>query len=59
MHPRTLEELGWPEIRSALAQRCRLPAGRERALTLPFLPDAAAVVFLSADSGWATLQLSR
>lgn len=42
MHPRTLEELGWPEVLSALAQRCRLPAGRARALALPFQPDAAA-----------------
>src|SRR5512145_2282935 len=42
-HPRTLEELGWPEILAALAGRCRLPAGRARALTLPFQPDAAAV----------------
>jgi DNA mismatch repair protein MutS2 len=42
-HPRTLEELGWPEILAALAQRCRLPAGRARALDLPFLPDGAAV----------------
>jgi len=43
MHERTLEELGWPEILSALAERCRLPAGRARALALPFQPDAAAV----------------
>jgi len=42
-HTRTLEELGWPEILNALSQRCRLPAGRARALALPFLPDAAAV----------------
>lgn len=42
-HARTLEELGWPEILNSLAQRCRLPAGRGRALSLPFLPDAAAV----------------
>ncbi|HSM92926.1 MAG TPA: Smr/MutS family protein [Anaeromyxobacteraceae bacterium] len=41
-HTRTLEELGWPEILEALAQRCRLPAGRARAHALPFLPDAAA-----------------
>src|SRR5512143_2619481 len=43
MHPRTLEELGWPEILNALAERCRLPAGRARAHALPFQPDAAAV----------------
>jgi DNA mismatch repair protein MutS2 len=43
MHERTLEELGWPAILDALAQRCRLPAGRARALALPFLPDAPAV----------------
>jgi DNA mismatch repair protein MutS2 len=41
-HARTLEELGWPEILEALAQRCRLPAGRARAAALPFQPDAAA-----------------
>jgi DNA mismatch repair protein MutS2 len=39
-HARTLEELGWPELLEALAARCRLPAGRARALSLPFLPDA-------------------
>ena len=41
-HERTLEELGWPEILNALAERCRLPAGRARARSLPFQPDAAA-----------------
>src|SRR5512133_2354186 len=41
-HARTLEELGWPEILEALAQRCRLPAGRARAAALPFQRDAAA-----------------
>ena len=38
---RSLEELGWPEVLAALAGRCRLPAGRARALHLPFLPTAA------------------
>ncbi|BDG01658.1 endonuclease MutS2 [Anaeromyxobacter oryzae] len=38
----TLQELGWPQILSALAGRCRLPAGRRLAEALPFLPDAAA-----------------
>jgi DNA mismatch repair protein MutS2 len=38
---RTLEELGWPEILSALAARCRIPAGRRRARALPFLGSAA------------------
>ena len=41
-HDRTLAQLGWPEILAALAARCRLPAGHRRALTLAFLPDAAA-----------------
>jgi len=39
----TLRELGWPQILAALADRCRLPAGRAAAGGLPFLPDAAAV----------------
>ncbi len=41
MEPRTLVELGWPELTRALASRCRLPGGRERSLALPFLggPD--------------------
>src|SRR5512143_347736 len=43
MEERTLAELGWPELTRALADRCRLPGGRERALALPFL-DAAAEV---------------
>lgn len=38
----TLRELGWPQVLSALAARCRLPAGRRLAEALPFLPDAAA-----------------
>jgi DNA mismatch repair protein MutS2 len=38
---RTLDELGWPEILSALSSRCRTAAGRRRALALPFLPTAA------------------
>jgi DNA mismatch repair protein MutS2 len=41
MPNRTETELGWPEILGALAGRCRLPAGRRRALALPFLADAA------------------
>jgi DNA mismatch repair protein MutS2 len=41
MPTRTETELGWPEILSALAGRCRLPAGRRAALALPFLPTAA------------------
>jgi DNA mismatch repair protein MutS2 len=39
---RTLRELGWPEVLGALSARCRLPAGRRRALALPFQEDAAA-----------------
>ncbi|HZZ83621.1 MAG TPA: Smr/MutS family protein [Anaeromyxobacteraceae bacterium] len=42
MNERTLAELGWPELTSALAARCRLPAGARRAAALPFQPDAAA-----------------
>jgi DNA mismatch repair protein MutS2 len=42
MSDRTERELGWPEVLAALAERCRLPAGRRRALALPFQPDAAA-----------------
>jgi DNA mismatch repair protein MutS2 len=38
----TLRELGWAQVLEALAARCRLPAGRRAALSLPFLPDAAA-----------------
>lgn len=41
MPTRTEAELGWPELLSALAGRCRLPAGRRAALALPFLPTAA------------------
>jgi DNA mismatch repair protein MutS2 len=39
---RTLRELGWPEVLSGLAARCRLPSGRRRALALAFQPDAGA-----------------
>src|SRR5512142_654041 len=41
MPTRTETELGWPEILEALSARCRLPAGRRRALALPFQPAAA------------------
>lgn len=41
MPERTEAELGWPRILEALAARCRLPAGRRRALALPFQPTAA------------------
>jgi DNA mismatch repair protein MutS2 len=41
MADRTLEELGWPEVLSALAARCRTPAGRRRAAALPFLGSAS------------------
>ncbi|HET8540151.1 MAG TPA: Smr/MutS family protein [Anaeromyxobacter sp.] len=41
MPTRTETELGWPDVLAALAARCRLPAGRARALALPFLPTAA------------------
>jgi DNA mismatch repair protein MutS2 len=53
-HARTLEELGWPEILAALADRCRLPAGRARALTFPFQPDAG-----SAREGMARVEEAR
>ncbi|MBI5069829.1 MAG: Smr/MutS family protein [Deltaproteobacteria bacterium] len=43
MDPRTLTELGWPELCEALAARCRLPAGQRAARTLPFLDGAAEV----------------
>lgn len=39
---RALAQLGWPELLEALSARCRLPAGRRRAIALPFQPDAAA-----------------
>jgi DNA mismatch repair protein MutS2 len=38
---RTRTELGWPLVLEALAARCRIPAGRRRALDLPFQPTAA------------------
>src|SRR5512143_1893919 len=38
---RTQTELGWPDVLAALSARCRLPAGRRRALALPFQPTAA------------------
>jgi DNA mismatch repair protein MutS2 len=41
MDDRTLAELGWPDLSRALADRCRLPAGRRRASALPFLSSAA------------------
>lgn len=41
MPTRTEVELGWPELLAALAERCRLPAGRRAALALPFQPTAA------------------
>ncbi len=40
MTDRSQGELGWPEILAALSSRCRLPAGRRRALALPFQPTA-------------------
>src|SRR4030042_1777360 len=40
MPTRPETELGWPDVLAALAARCRLPAGRGRALALPFLPTA-------------------
>ncbi|HEX9049420.1 MAG TPA: endonuclease MutS2, partial [Anaeromyxobacter sp.] len=40
MPTRTEIELGWPEVLEALSARCRLPAGRRRALALPFQPTA-------------------
>jgi DNA mismatch repair protein MutS2 len=40
MPTRTETELGWPDVLAALAARCRLPAGRGRALALGFLPAA-------------------
>jgi DNA mismatch repair protein MutS2 len=39
----SLDHLGWPEVVSALAHRCRLPAGRRRAEHLDFLATAADV----------------
>jgi DNA mismatch repair protein MutS2 len=39
----SLPHLGWPEITTALATRCRLPAGRRLAEQLGFLPTAADV----------------
>ncbi len=41
--PRTLHDLGFSEVLSALADRCRTPTGRERALARPFLGNAAEV----------------
>jgi DNA mismatch repair protein MutS2 len=38
---RTRTELGWPLVLDALSARCRTPAGRRRALDLPFQPTAA------------------
>lgn len=35
--PRTLEDLGFPEVLTALARRCRTPGGQERAQTRRFL----------------------
>jgi DNA mismatch repair protein MutS2 len=35
---RTRTELGWPLVLEALSARCRTPAGRGRALELPFRP---------------------
>jgi DNA mismatch repair protein MutS2 len=33
----SLAALGWPELREAIASRCRTPAGRREALSLPLL----------------------
>jgi DNA mismatch repair protein MutS2 len=41
--PRTVEDLAFPEVLAALAQRCRTSAGRTRALARPFLDDPATV----------------
>jgi DNA mismatch repair protein MutS2 len=38
---RSLTHLGWPEVTQALADRCRLGAGRRAAAALPFQPTAA------------------
>jgi len=40
---RTLEDLAFPEILTALGQRCRTASGRGRALARPFLEDLATV----------------
>jgi DNA mismatch repair protein MutS2 len=37
----TLSHLGWPELESALSDRCRLACGRRRASDLPFHSTAA------------------
>ncbi|HET9599060.1 MAG TPA: Smr/MutS family protein [Anaeromyxobacteraceae bacterium] len=39
----SLVHLGWPEVTTALAARCRLPAGRRHAASLPFLSTPAEV----------------
>ncbi len=41
--PRSLRELGWPEVIEALAGRCRLPAGQRRARAMGFLETVEAV----------------
>jgi len=35
--PKTLSDLGFPELLRSLSERCRTPMGRERALARPFL----------------------
>ncbi len=40
--PKTLEDLEWPRILHAVADRCSGPAGRRAALGLPFLDDEGA-----------------
>ena len=51
---RSLQPLGWPTILSALADRCRLPAGRALALALPFLETAEEV-----EASLATVEEAR
>jgi len=41
--PRTLTALGWPHLLGALAGLTRTTLGRQGALSLPFLDDAAAI----------------
>lgn len=41
--PRTLEDLAWQEILSALSSRCRTEAGKQRAEARPFLAARAEV----------------
>jgi DNA mismatch repair protein MutS2 len=57
LSPRTLDDLAFPEVLAALAQRCRTPEGRTRALGRPLLDAPEDVARSLAQVGEARMLL--